>query len=114
MSARGKRRVQALAFCNPLRRNPATGQTVAKLARIAGFALGFVMPLVLTAGPAMAQGIQLLRDTETERLLKSYEDPIAKADGLDPAAIRVYLVGDPTVNSFVAEGQNVFIQTGMI
>jgi predicted Zn-dependent protease len=62
----------------------------------------------------MAQEIRLLRDTETERLLKSYEDPLAKADGLDPAAIKVYLVDDPTINSFVAEGQNVFIQTGMI
>ncbi len=103
-----------MSFCNPLRRNPMTGQTVGKLAQIAGFALGFVMPLVVVAAPAMAQGISLLRDTETERLLKSYEDPIAKADGLDPAAIRVYLVGDPSVNSFVAEGQNVFIQTGMI
>lgn len=63
---------------------------------------------------AAAQEIRLLRDTETERLLKSYEDPLAKADGLDPAAVRIYLVDDPTVNSFVAEGQNVFIQTGMI
>jgi predicted Zn-dependent protease len=63
---------------------------------------------------AAAQELQLLRDTETERLLKSYEDPLAKADGLDPAAVKVYLVNDMTVNAFVAEGQNIFIQTGMI
>src|SRR5262249_1786948 len=61
-----------------------------------------------------AQEIQLLRDTETERLLKSYEDPLAKADSLDPAAIKLYLVNDGSVNAFVAEGQNMFIQTGMI
>jgi predicted Zn-dependent protease len=105
-----------------LRRNPADRPAAAsrssnrgtKLARIAGFAIGIAGPLLAMAGPAAAQGIQLLRDTETERLLKSYEDPIAKADGLDPAAVKIYLIDDPTVNSFVAEGQNVFIQTGMI
>jgi len=63
---------------------------------------------------AFAQELQLLRDTETERLLKSYEDPLAKADGLDPQAIHLYLVNDNSVNAFVAEGQNMFIQTGMI
>ena len=34
--------------------------------------------------PARAQGIELLRDTETEDMLKSYEAPLAKAAGLDP------------------------------
>ena len=28
--------------------------------------------------------------------------------------MKIYLVNDPSVNSFVAEGQNMFIQTGMI
>ncbi|MEJ0043489.1 MAG: M48 family metalloprotease [Rhizomicrobium sp.] len=68
----------------------------------------------MLAGPAAAQGILLLRDTETERALRSYEDPLLKAGGLDPAGVRIYLVNDPTVNSFVAEGQNMFIQSGMI
>ncbi|HJW40199.1 MAG TPA: M48 family metalloprotease [Rhizomicrobium sp.] len=66
------------------------------------------------AGPASAQGIVLLRDTETERALRSYEDPFLKAGGLEPAAVKIYIVNDPSVNSFVAEGQNMFIQTGMI
>src|SRR5262249_22130936 len=82
--------------------------------RALAFFIGFLGSLSLVSGPAFAQELRLLRDTETERLLKSYEDPIAKADGLDPAAVKVYLVDDPTVNSFVAEGQNIFIQTGMI
>ncbi len=58
--------------------------------------------LAFQAEQAAAQELQLLRDTETERLLKSYEDPLAKADGLDPAAIHLYLVNDPSVNAFVA------------
>ncbi|MBV9332193.1 MAG: M48 family metalloprotease [Alphaproteobacteria bacterium] len=85
-----------------------------KLARSCGTAACCLAFLALQTEQASAQEIRLLRDTETERLLKSYEDPIAKADGLDPSAVKVYLVDDPTVNSFVAEGQNIFIQTGMI
>ena len=84
------------------------------LARIAAFAVGFAGPLLALAPAAHAQDISLLRDTETERLLKSYEDPLAKADGLDPAAVRIYLVNDGAVNAFVAEGQNIFIFTGML
>ena len=82
--------------------------------RFAGLIACSLGALALQAQQVAAQEIRLLRDTETERLLRSYEDPLAKADGLDPAAIRIYLVDDASVNSFVAEGQNVFIQTGMI
>jgi predicted Zn-dependent protease len=85
-----------------------------QLARIAAFAVGFAGPLFALAPAAYAQDISLLRDTETERLLKSYEDPLAKADGLDPAAVKIYLVNDNEVNAFVAEGQNIFVFTGMI
>ncbi|HEX4304211.1 MAG TPA: M48 family metalloprotease [Rhizomicrobium sp.] len=65
-------------------------------------------------GPAAAQGILLLRDTETERALRSYEDPLLKAGGLEPAAVKLYLVNDNSVNAFVAEGQNMFIFTGIL
>ena len=64
--------------------------------------------------PAMAQGINILRDTETEEMLKSYEQPLAKAAGLNPDSVRVWLVGDPEVNAFAAFGQNIFIQSGII
>lgn len=70
--------------------------------------------LVVAVEPAVAQAIQLVRDTETERLLKSYEDPILIAAGLDPAAVKMYLVQDPTINAFAAEGQNIFVNTGLL
>ena len=39
--------------------------------------------------PAYAQEeIRLLRDTETEEMLRSYETPLARAAGLDPVAAR--------------------------
>jgi predicted Zn-dependent protease len=71
------------------------------------------MSVCLAIEPAAAQGIDLIRDTEMERVLKSYEDPIATAAGLDPAAIKIYIVNDPNINAFVAEGQNIFVNTGL-
>jgi predicted Zn-dependent protease len=80
-----------------------------------GWSLSLAAALVVgTNLPAMAQGISILRDTETEEMLKSYEAPLAKAAGLDPNAVRVWLVGDPEVNAFAAEGQNMFIMSGII
>ena len=63
---------------------------------------------------AVAQSLELVRDTETERLLKSYEDPILVAAGLEPAAVKMYIVQDPSINAFAAEGQNIFVNTGLI
>jgi len=83
-------------------------------ARAIAFFCGFFGCLAAFTAPAAAQGLLLLRDTETERAMRGYEDPLLRAGGLDPAGVKVYLVNDPTVNSFVAEGQNMFIQTGMI
>ena len=78
------------------------------------FAVGFAVTLLGTGIPALAQSINILRDTETEEMLKSYEAPLARAAGLDPDAVRVWLVGDNEVNAFVAEGQNMFILSGII
>jgi len=65
--------------------------------------------------PARAQdSIGLIRDTETERLLRSYLDPILVAAGLSPSAVHLYLVSDTSINAFVAEGQNIFINTGTV
>ena len=66
--------------------------------------------------PAHAQGAQIsfIRDTEVERVLRTYMDPLLNAAGLEPAAVHLYLVNDPSINAFVAEGQNMFINTGLI
>ena len=86
-----------------------------KLAFVAGFALSAALAFTaLGTSPAYAQGISLLRDTETEDMLKSYETPLARAAGLDPQAVHLYLVGSPEVNAFVAEGQNLFVMSGII
>ncbi len=59
-------------------------------------------------------GISLLRDTEIETDIHTMMTPIWKAAGLDPGAVHVYLVSDGSINSFVAGGQNIFINSGLL
>jgi predicted Zn-dependent protease len=77
------------------------------------FSIGFFGASAAFMTPASAQAISLLQDTETERLLRSYEDPILKVAGIDPAAVKMYIVNDTSLNAFVAEGQNIFCNAGL-
>ena len=58
--------------------------------------------------------VSLLRDTEVEGDIHTMMTPIWKVAGLDPDAVHVYLVSDDAINSFVAGGQNIFINSGLI
>jgi predicted Zn-dependent protease len=76
---------------------------------------------LMMASPAAAHGgedgggkVNLLRDTEIEGDIHLMMTPIWKAAGLDPDAVHVYLVGDDSINSFVAGGQNIFINSGLL
>lgn len=88
---------------------------VQRYARLTAFLLPAALSLpFLFAAPARAQSLALITDDQTQHMLESYETPFLKAAGLDPKAVKLYIVNDATVNSFAAEGQNIFIQTGMI
>jgi predicted Zn-dependent protease len=67
--------------------------------------------------PVAAQedsGPQILRDTETERLFHDMTLPLIQAGGLDPNSVQVVLINDPEVNAFVAQGQTVYVQSGLL
>jgi predicted Zn-dependent protease len=91
--------------------------TVARCARL------FMMALVLamaTVQPALAQqqqqdaGPSVLRDTETELLFKQMTLPLIQAAGLNPNSVNVVLLNDPEINAFVATGQTVYVQSGLL
>jgi len=63
---------------------------------------------------AQGQGISLIRDTEAERVLRAKLDPILLAAGLVPQDVQLHLVNDPSINAFVAEGQHMFLNTGLL
>jgi len=66
------------------------------------------------AGLAGAHAQGLIRDTETELVMREYTDPLLIAAGLEPEAVDFYLVGDMEFNAFVTGGQNIFLNTGTI
>ena len=68
--------------------------------------LTVVLALTLSVQPALAQSI--LRDAETEILLHDMATPLIRAAGLDPRNVSVVLVGDMSINAFVAGGQTVY------
>jgi len=75
--------------------------------------------LALVAAPAVVPAqesgkISLVRDAETENTIRYFAAPLFKAAGLDPEALRVHLVLDDTMNAFVAGGQRIFINTGLL
>jgi predicted Zn-dependent protease len=78
-----------------------------------------VVACLLAAPPAAKAhatggGVSLLRDTEIEGDIHTMVTPIWTAAGLDPDAVHVYLIDDDQINSFVAGGQNIFINSGLL
>lgn len=74
--------------------------------------LALFAALLLAARPAAAQSI--LRDAETEALFDDMAAPLVKAAGLDPRNMEIVLINDSSVNAFVAGGQAVYINSGLI
>lgn len=67
---------------------------------------------VFAGAEARAGG--LIRDAETEKLIRDYARPIFKAAGLSSHNIRIHIVADNSFNAFVVDGQNMFIHVGAI
>lgn len=68
-------------------------------------------------GAAIAQQgqrLNLIRDAEIESTIRTFTVPIWRAAGLDPNAVEIMIVQDPSLNAFVAGGQRIFINTGLI
>lgn len=82
------------------------------LARFVSSCLAMLAALALGIEPALAQGV--LRDTETEILLHDLAAPLVAVSGLDPHNVDVVLYGDPSINAFVAGGQVIYINAGLI
>lgn len=63
---------------------------------------------------ASATAQSLIRDAEIEETLREWTDPILEVAGLNPSDVGLYLINDPSLNAFVANGQNIHIHTGLI
>lgn len=84
--------------------------------RILNFAavILFTVALVSGAAPARAQKISLIRDAEIENTIRLFAAPIFRAAKLNASSVKIHLVNDNSLNAFVAGGQRLFINTGLI
>ncbi|MCK1395876.1 M48 family metalloprotease [Bradyrhizobium sp. 1] len=70
--------------------------------------------LPLPAVHAQGKGPPVLRDTETEQLLREYTRPILRAAGLEKQNIQMVIVNEGSFNAFVADGRRIFVNYGAI
>ena len=74
----------------------------------------FLVSTGFVAAKAEAKKLSFIRDAEIENTIRAYATPVFQAAGLEPSAINIYLVNDKTLNAFVAGGQKLFINTGLL
>ena len=69
---------------------------------------------VLAPTSARAGGLPLIRDTEIEKLLGDYSQPIFRVAGFGSGRVAVRIVKHNAFNAFVVDGRNVFVHTGAL
>ncbi len=74
----------------------------------------FCFALISLSSHTSAKAISFIRDTEIENTIRVYSSPIFEAAGLNIADIQIHIVNDPALNAFVAAGQRLFINTGLL
>ena len=90
-------------------RNPTLTRRIVSL--VLATLLAFAWP---RPADAAGQAPIFIRDAEIEAIIHEYTAPLFTAAGLDPAAVRVYIVKDDTINAFVAGGMNIFVFSGLL
>ena len=80
-------------------------------------ALTTAVALALAPMAALAQenrGPPVLRDAETEQLLRDYTRPILRAAGMEKQNIQMVIINQGVFNAFVADGRRIFVNYGAI
>ncbi len=75
-------------------------------------AIAVLLVAALTIQPALAQSV--LRDAETEALFRDIAAPLIEAAGLPAKNVDFVLIGDNEINAFVAGGQAIYINAGLV
>jgi predicted Zn-dependent protease len=90
----------------------ATGKQLPKLTALATAAALILAPV--SAHAEEQKGPPVLRDAETEQLLRDYTRPILRAAGLEKQNIQAVIINDGVFNAFVADGRRIFVNYGAI
>lgn len=87
-------------------------RTRSKARRLRAIFVGVLSAAQIAVTTADAKG--LIRDAETETLIRIYATPILNAAGLGAQGIRIHLVNDRNFNAFVVDGHNMFMHAGSL
>ncbi|WP_417669037.1 M48 family metalloprotease [Roseibium sp.] len=90
------------------------GTAALKKATAAACAGALVLPLVVAPAQAQRGKLALVRDAETEDLLKDYAAPIFKVAGIGNSPVEIILVNDKSFNAFVPDSRRMFINIGVL
>jgi predicted Zn-dependent protease len=108
-------------FGKPNRGHSALGTLAApaqrRSTRQKGRRMAAILALVMIAEPvcaSSAQALGLIRDAEIEATIRAYASPLWTAAGLDAGFVQVHLIDDDRINAFVAGGQQLFMNTGLL
>ncbi|MCC6470384.1 MAG: M48 family metallopeptidase [Alphaproteobacteria bacterium] len=82
--------------------------------RSVALALSFLGAFCVAVVPTTARAVSLIRDAEIENTIRVWATPLFEAAGLVPDDVHIVLVNDRTLNAFVAGGQNLFLNTGLL
>jgi predicted Zn-dependent protease len=88
---------------------PASRATV--LIAAAAIALGSMPARGQTGASA---GIPMIRDAETEQLLRDYTAPILRVAGLSKQNVQVVIINDKSFNAFVMDAHRIFVNSGAL
>jgi predicted Zn-dependent protease len=91
---------------------PVPRGTPFRLASFARLLMLIALSFASLVQPAAAQSV--LRDAETEAMLREISRPLVEAAGLQPDNVRIVLLHERDINAFVAGGQIIYIHSGLI
>ena len=99
--------------------HPGTGistraRSALRLAAGRALALAGCLAAAVHLVPQARAASTIIRDAEIERDIRAIAGPVWRAAGLEPDDIGVYLVEDNQLNSFVAGGQAIYFNTGLV
>lgn len=75
--------------------------------------LAGTLPAVANDG-GQKRSMSFIRDAEVENTIRAFATPIFQAAGLTPSSVKIHLVKDKSLNAFVAGGQRLFLNTGLL
>ena len=85
-----------------------------KTTKMTAIATAVALLVAPMAALAQEEKLGILRDTETEQLLRDYTRPILRVANLEKQNIQVTIINQPVFNAFVADGHRIFVNHGAL